>query len=177
MSRLAVVEQNLAMLRQGLVLVNGMSDDVYAAEDIGTGSGLGAHIRHVIEFYRALFEGFPRARIDYDRRDRDRDIERRRAAATAAIEDIIKKLENHTMDPDRELLVSVDAPPIAATAVGEDSVIWSRSSVLRELQFALSHTVHHYALIACQLRERGTDPGADFGMAPATLAARDVEVG
>ncbi|MCP4203340.1 MAG: hypothetical protein GY769_15565 [bacterium] len=171
MTRLAVVEQNLAMLRDGLALVNGLADDVYVAEDIGAGSGLGPHIRHVIEFYRALFEGLPAGRVDYDRRDRDREIERRRGAATAAIEDIIVKLETVELNPDVELLVNVDAP------ITGEPAIWSRSSVLRELQFALSHTIHHYALIARQLRDRGVDPGADFGMAPSTIAAREVGAG
>jgi uncharacterized damage-inducible protein DinB len=174
MSRLAVVEQNLALLREGLALVNGMSDDVYAAEDIGAGSGLGPHIRHVIEFYRALFEGLPERRIDYDRRKRDRDIERRRASATAAIEAIIEQLETQALEPDLALLVSVDAPATGKPGESGSPNLWSRSSVLRELQFALSHTVHHYALVARQLRDRGVDPGADFGMAPSTLAARGV---
>ena len=57
--------------------------------------------------------------------------------------------------------------------VAGEPAVWSRSSLLRELQFALSHTVHHYAIIARQLRERGAEPGADFGVAPSTLAARD----
>jgi hypothetical protein len=49
---------------------------------------------------------------------------------------------------------------------------WSRSTAARELQFLVSHTVHHYALIAFILRANGIDPGADFGVAPSTLAHR-----
>lgn len=50
---------------------------------------------------------------------------------------------------------------------------WSDSSVKRELQFLVSHTVHHYALIKELLRREGFDPGAEFGVAPSTLQARD----
>jgi hypothetical protein len=46
---------------------------------------------------------------------------------------------------------------------------WSRSSLLRELQFLLSHTVHHYSLIALALRVQGFEPGVGFGVAPSTL--------
>ncbi len=52
----------------------------------------------------------------------------------------------------------------------EPSSAWNRSSVGRELRFLASHTVHHYALIAALLRQRGVDPGESFGVAPATAA-------
>jgi hypothetical protein len=47
--------------------------------------------------------------------------------------------------------------------------MWSGTSVGRELQFLVSHTVHHYAVIAAMLRPQGVEPGADFGVAPSTL--------
>jgi hypothetical protein len=40
------------------------------------------------------------------------------------------------------------------------------------LQFLLSHTVHHFALMALILRAQGADPGDDFGVAPSTLEHR-----
>jgi hypothetical protein len=40
---------------------------------------------------------------------------------------------------------------------------------VRELQFLLSHTVHHYALMALILRLQGFNPAAEFGVAPSTL--------
>jgi hypothetical protein len=54
-------------------------------------------------------------------------------------------------------------------AVKQDSVVWSYSSIGRELQFLLSHTIHHYALIALALRLQGYEPSAEFGVAPSTL--------
>ena len=49
------------------------------------------------------------------------------------------------------------------------SVPWSGSTVRRELDFLLSHTVHHYALIAMSLRLRGLPVPAELGVAPSTL--------
>ena len=37
------------------------------------------------------------------------------------------------------------------------------------MQFLLSHTVHHYALIGAILRLSGVEPPAGFGLAPSTL--------
>ncbi len=50
-----------------------------------------------------------------------------------------------------------------------DASEWGYSSVKRELQFLLSHTIHHYSLVAVALRAQGFEPGADFGVAPSTL--------
>ena len=46
---------------------------------------------------------------------------------------------------------------------------WSQSSVLRELQFLISHTVHHFALIRMILLDQGVQTPAGFGVAPSTL--------
>ena len=51
---------------------------------------------------------------------------------------------------------------------GEESTV-SPSTIERELKFLVSHTVHHYAIIALQLRHQGVEPGPEFGVAPSTL--------
>jgi len=43
------------------------------------------------------------------------------------------------------------------------------SSVKRELQFLVSHTLHHYALIALQLKQQDQPVQPGFGMAPSTV--------
>ena len=47
--------------------------------------------------------------------------------------------------------------------------IATSTSVLRELEFLLSHTIHHYALVAVMARLQGHEPLATFGIAPSTL--------
>lgn len=51
----------------------------------------------------------------------------------------------------------------------QDPSSWSSSSVMRELQSLISHTVHHYALIALMLQLNGFEPSKEFGVAPSTL--------
>src|SRR5262245_51244700 len=58
---------------------------------------------------------------------------------------------------------------VEALLEGASNSDWSISSLKRELQFLLSHTTHHYALIALALRSRGFEPGSEFGVAPSTL--------
>ena len=46
---------------------------------------------------------------------------------------------------------------------------WPESTLERELYVLVSHTIHHYALVAVLLRTLGVDPGPEFGVAPSTL--------
>ncbi len=43
------------------------------------------------------------------------------------------------------------------------------SSITRELDFLLSHTIHHYAIIAVLCRLQNVEVEPDFGVAPSTL--------
>ena len=52
---------------------------------------------------------------------------------------------------------------------GAESEQWSHSTVRRELQFLLSHTVHHFALIGMLLERFEIAVPEDFGIAPSTL--------
>lgn len=156
---------NVYLLRQGLNLLDQLNDDLYVRvpSEI-TKAGVGGHLRHCLDFYSAFLRGFNQRRIDYDLRERNELIEKDRSAASAKIETAIAELQQlPAIGDDQELLVKLEGEQAA------DSGAWSRSSIRRELQFLLSHTVHHYALIAVLLRLQGFHPAADFGIAPSTL--------
>lgn len=61
------------------------------------------------------------------------------------------------------------APILISTEDGSTRESWCGSSVVRELAFLRSHTIHHYSLIAVLLRFEGIEPGEEFGVAPSTL--------
>ena len=54
-----------------------------------------------------------------------------------------------------------------------DDARWMPSSRLRELDFLLSHTVHHQALTAIICRLVGVEVDEEFGVAPSTLRHRE----
>ena len=143
----------------------GRLDDRLYAETAGlpVQSGVGAHLRHCLDFYQSLVAGLTTGRVDYTRRERDPLVARDRAWASARIEVAIEELRSLAAVPgDTPLLVSPE------DTCGTDA--WCASTFARELQFLLSHTVHHNALIALILRLRGFEPGEEFGVAPSTLA-------
>ena len=159
-----LAQSNVEFLRQGRTLIQSLPAAVFGGQAPGgPRGGIGAHLRHVVDHYRCFLRGLGAGHIDYDQRDRDAGVEHDPARAVEVIDALCDELEQLTSaDAGRELVVLVDcAEPEARIA--------SQSSVARELQFLVSHTVHHYAVIALMARSAGFDPGHDFGVAPSTL--------
>jgi uncharacterized damage-inducible protein DinB len=162
-TRQRIAERNVEQLRQGAKLVGRLDDRLYAEAPVdGGGAGVGGHLRHCLDFYRCLLRGLETGRVDYDGRDRDTRLETDRQLALETIEEIAGRLERLETDPETPLTVRMDEEE------GSDGT-WGASSLRRELQFLLSHTVHHYALMALLLRGHGVDPPPEFGFAPSTL--------
>ena len=157
----------LEVLGQGRALVEGLLADpqkkeLYAAIPEGLAiAGVGAHLRHCLDFVRGLTAGIAEGRVDYDARERDVAIENDPKVALGELNELARRveaLEGEDLAPDRPL------------EVRQDNSDWVRSTVGRELNIVMSHTVHHYALIAMTLRHFGVEPGREFGVAPATLS-------
>ncbi len=156
-----MTSSNIHLLEQAERLLSEIDDELYSRAPAGLAkSGVGGHVRHCLDFYDNLFAGIAEGKVDYDCRERDSLIEQSRSMALAKVETIISRLRDVPKDYDRELIVKLE---------GDQSPVWNRSSVGRELQFLFSHTVHHYALIAMLLRIQGYEPSPDFGIAPSTL--------
>lgn len=162
----ALIDDNIAALQQGGRLLMTIDDDLYRLKigSVFEGS-IGVHVRHNLEHFRLFFVGLHAGGIDYEARRRDALTEVDREAALSEILDICKRL--HEL-PDEDRPLQLMARNICGT-VG----CWAPSSVTRELDFLLSHTIHHYALIAIMCRLEDIPLEADFGMAPSTLRYRD----
>ncbi len=160
---------NVAYLEQGIRLLGALTDAQYTqATPSLSKSGIGGHFRHCLDHYHLLLDGCRGARVDYDARDRDRLVECDRTEAIASAARLTERLR------------ALDAETVAAGIMvrmdcGDGlrrNAAWSQSTVARELQFMVSHTTHHYAIIAMILRQNGLEPGVDFGVAASTLLHR-----
>jgi uncharacterized damage-inducible protein DinB len=156
-----MTSSNIHLLEQGLSLLIEIDDQLFTSAPKGVAkAGVGGHLRHCLDFYDSFLRGAGEGKIDYDCRERNELIEKDRTAAAAKLETTIQQLRN--------LQAEIGEQPLLVKLEGEqaqDSSAWSHSSVSRELQFLLSHTVHHYALMAMLLRVQGFE----FGVAPSTL--------
>lgn len=151
------------LLEEGMRLIEGLVDDVYARPNVLSPRGsVGAHVRHCLDFYSGFLNGLESGRIDYNCRQRDVLIETDRHHAIHSIRQLIAEL--------REILpIFRIAPILVSTEDGSDRDSWCGSSLVRELEFLRSHTIHHYSLIAMLLRFEAVEPGEEFGVAPSTL--------
>lgn len=165
-TRRSLIHENLAVLKQGLELLHGLDDDAYPhIKHPFSKYGIGSHFRHCLDFYRSFLKGVEEGRIDYDDRERDEPIETDRTAAISRFQATVHQLEElSALDDQMPVLVRLED-----SGDEKDPSAWSYSSVMRELQSLVSHTVHHYALIGVMLQLNGFEPAEEFGVAPSTL--------
>lgn len=155
-----LVADTIACIEQGLALLRRLSPAQYVApQEDCFNSTLGGHIRHNLDHYTCFLDGLPASRVNYDARNRDPLVETDPAYAAGRLEAAARGLAAVApADFLRELAVKTDTGSEADPAQA-----WTRSTGRRELQFLLSHTIHHYALIAIICHHMGvglTPPSA-----------------
>ena len=166
-----IIQDTLTCLKQGTDLIARMGEEQYSKKvALCFNSSVGEHFRHILDHYASLMDGSAGdqgdvRRIDYDARRRDREIELKPEAGISRIEQVCSFLEKLDLEAETRLEVKMDTGSDI-----EDQ--WAPSTLLRELQFLLSHTVHHYALIATMNAINGVATPEEFGVAPSTLAHR-----
>jgi uncharacterized damage-inducible protein DinB len=155
------IAANLRVIAQGVVFLAALGAQRYARRiPLCYNASIGGHIRHIIEHYRAFIRGLNDGEIDYEKRARDPLVENDPTYAGGLLEAIAQQLEELA-----DTLTNGTIHYCVETTEG----IATATSVLRELEFLLSHTVHHYALVAVMARVQGYEPEATFGVAPSTL--------
>jgi len=131
-------------------------------------SSAGTHIRHVIDHYLAIMSGIESKLIDYDIRLRGSQLESSPALAKEKLFEIAEWLQNLSDDDlTKKVTLSTEV------SITNKSIKKVQSSIARELIFASSHAVHHYAMIAQISFAQETLSTKDstshlFGLAPAT---------
>jgi len=156
------IDAHLHVLQQGSRLLALVDPQQYRAVS-RCGFSIGAQFRHLLDHYRCFLAGWPEGVVDYARRARDPRLETRPDTARLVHDEVIRGLT---------ALPEADGP--VGVRCDEEVRLGSiaPSSLYRELDFLLSHTVHHHALIAVLCAEMAIPLGPGFGVAPATLRFR-----
>ncbi len=122
-------------------------------------ASIGQHVRHIIELFLCLESGYATGTVNYERRERNRQIETDKKLATGLIWDIYNRIDR----PDR--IIHLEAEDYSET--GEKMII--PSNYFRELVYNLEHTIHHMALIRVGITELSSiHLPEEFGVAPST---------
>lgn len=153
-----LLAMNKVLLEQAVSLVQAQPEEHYsrACKEVFS-STIGQHIRHCVEHYEEFLMALAEGRdLDYESRPRDVRLETDTGEALrrlAAIHVSLGKLVD-------------EGSSVGVLDTGADTP--SPSSTAREMQYLLSHTVHHFALIAVIAGLYGISVPSDFGVAPST---------
>lgn len=156
-----LIHANQALLQQGITELCSLEPPVYGVAGRDGNSPAGAHFRHILDHYTSLLDGLATGGVDYDRRERSEAVATDPDTALSVASDIVRQLGEVTKE-DVDLVVHCKHSP-------DCEALSSRSSLIRELQFLVSHTIHHYAIIKLVLAARDVYLTEDFGVAPSTL--------
>lgn len=163
--RLALYTENI--LRQLTEVLDLLSNDAYKKplQNL-SGSSIGQHTRHIIEFYQCLLQADGKNILDYDNRKRNKLVEENLQYALHCIEEIIQALYTLPIQKILSLRVCYEQT--------EESFLIS-TSVERELIYNLEHSVHHMAIIKIGLRELDSEMilPAEFGVAMSTIKHKE----
>lgn len=121
---------------------------------------IGQHVRHIIELFICLEQGYDTHLINYEKRKRDYTIETDKNVAIALLQQIPAALHKQ----DKNLLLEATYDDASS-----DTVIIS-TNYFRELVYNLEHTVHHMALIRVGINEVSqVKVPEEFGVASSTI--------
>lgn len=161
MSRLR--EATIEALDQIRTLIVAAEHASAPSENLYAVAGIGPHVRHVIDHFRAFRVGIKSGTVNYNVRRRECALERRSDLGREAIDSLITWLQTLT------------ATDIPVTVESEISCLQTENAQLqsntdRELLYLINHTIHHAAYAALLLRRYGVIPDASVGYAPATAS-------
>jgi hypothetical protein len=165
-----IIKDTELCLKQGIRLMKQLDPAVYTRKHASCyGSTIGGHVRHNLDHFLCLEQGLSSGSIDYDARARDEFLEIDPGYAAEKMAELVQFINSlDSQNLGLPLKVKMDSG-----AHHEEANQWSLSSLRRELQFLISHTIHHYALIATLCARDGLKLPEDFGVAPSTLRFRN----
>ena len=127
------------------------------------GNTIGQHVRHIIELFQCLENGYSAGLVNYEKRKRDLAIETDPVLACSQLKDIYGRLNR----PNKELQLE------ASYDEHLTDYVQIRTNYEREIAYNLEHTIHHMALIRVGVTEVSTLVVPDeFGVASSTIKYR-----
>ena len=128
-----------------------------------SGSTIGQHLRHTLEFFICLEQGFEKGIVNYDKRAHDKLIESDKYIALSTLQRITDFVNQQATD--RSLQLEVGYEP------NSDECVTVQTNYYRELTYNIEHAVHHMAIMKIGIREVApyVKLAPDFGVAVSTL--------
>ncbi len=126
-------------------------------------STLGQHVRHTLEFFICLIDGYNTGFVSYDKRKHDKNLESDKSLALSVIQKVMLFLDKNPVDKSFVLEACYDPESDISQSV--------KSTYYRELAYNIEHAIHHMAIIKIGIREICQDVQIPegFGVAVSTI--------
>ncbi len=126
-------------------------------------ASIGQHVRHIIELFLCLENGYISGVVNYEKRKRDYKLETDKNFAIQLLKELYHRIDR----PDIDLLMETEDYEDAS------GVVTIRSNYYREIAYNLEHSIHHMALIRVGINEVSSIVLPDqFGVAYSTIKFR-----
>jgi hypothetical protein len=141
--------------------IHQLSDEQYKQlSNILFNATIGQHVRHIIELFICLNQGYETGIINYEKRKRDYRIETERKLAIELLHSIFATINK----PDKNLMLEVSYDEHS-----NDTIV-IHTNYYREIAYNLEHTVHHMALIRVGINEvAAIELPSGYGVASSTI--------
>jgi hypothetical protein len=145
-------------------VLNKLTDEEYTQQSkILFNATIGQHVRHVIELFQCLQNGYDEGVVNYEKRKRDYRIETDKEFAAMLLRRIFGNLDK----PNKRIVL--EAEDYNETM----ETVTIPSNYYREIAYNLEHTIHHMALIRVGINEVSSIMIPDeFGVAYSTIKFR-----
>ena len=149
-------------LQRGIKLLQNLSESEYINESIPPyNSSIGCHIRHILDVFSCIFNGFDGKKVDLTSRERNQLVEQNIEFGISYFEEIIFKLRIFSKEDLQSEITLIDD-----LGFGKMEAKTTLAAVLIQ---AHSHAIHHFASIGYSICQLGIDLlDADFGYNPTT---------
>ena len=125
------------------------ADAFVKKNEILSGASIGEHLRHIIEFYLCCLQQHKNTTINYDLRERNKELETNKTKGIEAVDfvfDFLNKLENKD---DKNLIMR----SVHENEEEDENAI--KTTFFRELNYCMDHGIHHQSLIKIALIDHG----------------------
>ena len=144
--------------------INQLTNEQYAQPCLSFNNAtIGQHVRHTIELFQCLENGYETGVVNYEKRKRDLLIETNKDIAADLLHELFKNLGKENKELQLESMYDDTS----------DELVVVTTNYYREIIYNLEHTIHHMALIRIGVKEVSiVDLPEDFGVASSTIRYR-----
>ena len=158
------------ILKQLSEVVEQITEDDFRKPSHSLNATVGQHLRHTLEFFICLEQGYEQGVVNYDKRIHNKAMENDKFIAL----DTIKQIQEFISANQVDKALKLEAGYLPNSHECETI----KTNYLRELVYNIEHAVHHMAIMKIGIREVAnyiTLP-ADFGIAVSTLRYKESAV-